>query len=143
MNLCRHPQTALRRVLFQTTPTRSSRPLRAFTPSSFAIEQRALKSCQSDQSEAKSPCGRKSETTSPPPTTSQFWTSPSVWRRAAVNTFRCLVGCTAGDFASMWYLQAFHPELGIPTIMMISSTSTSESEPCRHVLFCWLSTCDN
>lgn len=51
----------------------------------------------------------------------EFWSSRSTWRRAGVNTFRCLVGCTAGDFSAMWYLQAFHPELGMETVMAISS----------------------
>lgn len=38
-----------------------------------------------------------------------------------INTLRCLVGCTVGDFSAMWYLQAAHPELGIGTVMAISS----------------------
>lgn len=44
--------------------------------------------------------------------------------RAGVNTFRCLIGCTLGDFSAMWLLQAYTPELGIATIMSISSTPT-------------------
>jgi hypothetical protein len=54
----------------------------------------------------------------------QFWTSRATWKRAAVNTFRCLIGCTAGDFSAMWYLQLSHPALGMGTIMAISSAST-------------------
>lgn len=53
---------------------------------------------------------------------SQFWASRPVWNRAALNTLRCLVGCTIGDFSAMWYLQASHPELGTGKIMAISST---------------------
>ncbi|KAK6510936.1 hypothetical protein TWF506_010024 [Arthrobotrys conoides] len=49
-----------------------------------------------------------------------FWSSRPTWNRAMVNTFRCLVGCTAGDFSAMWYLQAFHPEIGIGSIMAVS-----------------------
>ncbi|TPX17860.1 uncharacterized protein E0L32_002961 [Thyridium curvatum] len=62
---------------------------------------------------------------SPPPplTTLAFWSSRSAWRRAGVNTFRCLVGCTTGDFAAMWYLQAFHPDVGMSSIMAISMAS--------------------
>ncbi|KAK6497786.1 hypothetical protein TWF481_012188 [Arthrobotrys musiformis] len=52
-----------------------------------------------------------------------FWASRATWNRAMVNTFRCLVGCTAGDFSAMWYLQAFHPEIGIGSIMAISMAS--------------------
>jgi hypothetical protein len=51
----------------------------------------------------------------------QFWGSPAVWRRAGVNTLRCLIGCTAGDFSAMWYLQSFHADLGLTTIMALSS----------------------
>lgn len=57
--------------------------------------------------------------------TAGFWSSASVWRRAMVNTSRCLAGCTAGDFSAMWYLQSFHPDLGMSSIMVISSTSPS------------------
>ena len=31
--------------------------------------------------------------------------SPKVWKRAAYNTTRCLVGCSLGDFTMMFYLQ--------------------------------------
>ncbi|KAK6354349.1 hypothetical protein TWF730_008756 [Orbilia blumenaviensis] len=58
-----------------------------------------------------------------PTPTVGFWASRPIWNRAMVNTFRCLVGCTAGDFSAMWYLQAFHPELGISTIMAVSMAS--------------------
>lgn len=50
-----------------------------------------------------------------------FWASKSIWKRASVNTFRCLVGCTLGDFSALWFLQAFYPNLGVGTIMGISS----------------------
>ncbi|KAK6529806.1 hypothetical protein TWF281_008965 [Arthrobotrys megalospora] len=52
-----------------------------------------------------------------------FWSSRPIWNRAMVNTFRCLVGCTTGDFSAMWYLQAFHPEIGIGSIMAVSMAS--------------------
>ncbi|QDS68756.1 hypothetical protein FKW77_004867 [Venturia effusa] len=50
----------------------------------------------------------------------EFWQSKSAWRRAAINTFRCLIGCTAGDFSAMWTLQSFYPEIGLTSIMAIS-----------------------
>lgn len=56
-----------------------------------------------------------------PLTSREFWSSRPTWRRAGVNTLRCLVGCTAGDFSAMWYLQAFHPDLGVGAIMALSS----------------------
>jgi hypothetical protein len=57
------------------------------------------------------------------PTALRFWTSTPTWRRAGINTFRCLVGCTLGDFSTMWFLQAWYPELGVGPIMAISSSS--------------------
>lgn len=50
-----------------------------------------------------------------------FWSSRPVWRRALINTLRCLVGCTAGDFSAMWYLQYYHPDLGMGSTMAVSS----------------------
>lgn len=50
-----------------------------------------------------------------------FWSSKPIWKRASINTFRCLIGCSLGDFSALWYLQAYHPNLGIGTIMAISS----------------------
>ncbi|KAI9792717.1 MAG: hypothetical protein M1816_001816 [Peltula sp. TS41687] len=43
------------------------------------------------------------------PTRPQFWLSQAHWRRASLNTLRCLVGCTIGDFGMMWYLQTREP----------------------------------
>ncbi|KAG0269090.1 hypothetical protein DFQ27_004849 [Actinomortierella ambigua] len=53
-----------------------------------------------------------------PPTTSlAFWSDLSSWHVASVNTFRCLVGCTAGDFGMLFYLQSHHPSMA-PTVAM-------------------------
>ncbi|KAM3545493.1 hypothetical protein ARSEF1564_001655 [Beauveria bassiana] len=49
-----------------------------------------------------------------------FWSSRATWHRASLNTLRCLVGCTTGDFSAMWLLQTHYPELGMPAIMGIS-----------------------
>ncbi|KAI9017335.1 hypothetical protein BC832DRAFT_544262 [Gaertneriomyces semiglobifer] len=40
-----------------------------------------------------------------------FWSSRSVWQRASANTFRCLIGCSIGDFSMLFYLQAYQPHL--------------------------------
>ncbi|ORZ13156.1 hypothetical protein BCR42DRAFT_419298 [Absidia repens] len=40
-----------------------------------------------------------------------FWNDPTTWQRTRVNTLRCLVGCTTGDFAAMWYLQYHYPTM--------------------------------
>ncbi|KGO72656.1 protein of unknown function DUF4396 [Penicillium italicum] len=50
-----------------------------------------------------------------------FWTCRSTWRRAGINTLRCLVGCTAGDFSALWILQTYYPEMGMSSIMALSS----------------------
>jgi hypothetical protein len=50
-----------------------------------------------------------------------FWKCRRTWRRAGVNTLRCLVGCTVGDFSALWMLQTYYPELGMTTIMGASS----------------------
>lgn len=53
-----------------------------------------------------------------------YWKSRVLWKRAGINTLRCLFSCTLGDFSAMWFLQSQHPELGIVTIMGISSKTT-------------------
>lgn len=50
-----------------------------------------------------------------------FWTSRSTWNRAGINTLRCLVGCTAGDFSALWILQTYYPDMGMSSIMALSS----------------------
>ncbi|TDZ37636.1 hypothetical protein CTRI78_v011079 [Colletotrichum trifolii] len=78
----------------------------------------------STQGISKSACCSKAKNPVPPPVLSrEFWTSRPTWRRAGINTFRCLVGCTLGDFSAMWYLQAFHPEMAVATVMGISMAS--------------------
>ncbi|KAJ5655283.1 hypothetical protein N7507_007233 [Penicillium longicatenatum] len=52
----------------------------------------------------------------------KFWSCNSTWKRARINTLRCLLGCTIGDFSAMWTLQSFYPELGMNTIMLVSSS---------------------
>lgn len=55
--------------------------------------------------------------------TRQFWRCRHTWRRAMVNTFRCLVGCSIGDLSVMYYLMAFHPDVDMMTSMGLSSES--------------------
>lgn len=52
-----------------------------------------------------------------------FWACKSTWRRARINTLRCLFGCTIGDFSALWILQTFYPGLGMGVIMGASSNS--------------------
>lgn len=85
----------------------------------------ATRACRSNQS-TESNC---QNTKSSPPASSlstfsrTFWACRSTWRRAGINTLRCLVGCTVGDFSALWTLQSYYPELGMNTIMLASSTS--------------------
>lgn len=50
-----------------------------------------------------------------------FWSCRSTWKRAGINTFRCLIGCTTGDFSALWMLQSYYPEMAVNTSMLISS----------------------
>ncbi|CAO3583520.1 unnamed protein product [Absidia cylindrospora] len=58
-------------------------------------------------------CGSKSEKNSQELSvfSKTFWRNPTTWQRTRVNTLRCLVGCTTGDFAAMWYLQYHYPTM--------------------------------
>ncbi|KAL4890125.1 hypothetical protein BDV59DRAFT_99879 [Aspergillus ambiguus] len=53
-----------------------------------------------------------------------FWACRSTWKRAGINTLRCLVGCTIGDFSALWVLQTYYPELSMSFIMGASSRSS-------------------
>lgn len=85
-----------------------------------APNQQRLACTKSERDQRKSQCN-ESQTASAAPSKAQFWTSKQIWARAAVNTWRCLVGCTIGDFSAMWLLQMYYSEIGIGTIMAISS----------------------
>ncbi|RLM00737.1 hypothetical protein CFD26_108417 [Aspergillus turcosus] len=52
-----------------------------------------------------------------------FWSSKTGWKRAAVNTLRCLAGCTLGDFSALWVLQSLYGHWGMGTIMGVSMAS--------------------
>ncbi|KAJ5896277.1 uncharacterized protein N7473_005676 [Penicillium subrubescens] len=83
------------------------------------------RACESNQS-TESSC---QNTKSSPPASSlstfskAFWACRSTWRRAGINTLRCLIGCTVGDFSALWTLQSYYPELGMNTIMLASMAS--------------------
>ncbi|GFF21921.1 hypothetical protein IFM61606_08204 [Aspergillus udagawae] len=55
--------------------------------------------------------------------TLSFWSSKTGWKRAAVNTLRCLAGCTLGDFSALWVLQSFYGHWGMGAIMGVSMAS--------------------
>lgn len=62
--------------------------------------------------------------------TFEFWGSRHLWKRAGINTFRCLIGCSLGDFSSMWFLQANYADMGMGLIMGISSKPSNEYSNC-------------
>lgn len=68
---------------------------------SAPVRYRMLCACSSKPT----PCSKQA----PPPTEgggdSEFWKSRPVWRRAAANTLRCLVGCSLGDLSALYLLQ--------------------------------------
>ncbi|KAF4260270.1 woronin body major protein [Aspergillus fumigatus] len=55
--------------------------------------------------------------------TLSFWSSKQGWKRAAVNTLRCLAGCTLGDFSALWVLQSFYGHWDMSAIMGVSMAS--------------------
>ncbi|KAL4994655.1 hypothetical protein BDV10DRAFT_176450 [Aspergillus recurvatus] len=101
---------------------------RAF-PSVFAAHRRYYTGEEERKSSSASTCKAQKQATQHPesntlsPLTPRFWTCRSTWRRARINTLRCLVGCTVGDFAALWTLQTSFPELGMGTIMAASMAS--------------------
>ncbi|KAL4935828.1 hypothetical protein BDV06DRAFT_206134 [Aspergillus oleicola] len=57
------------------------------------------------------------------PWTRPFWTCRGTWKRAGINTLRCLLGCTVGDFSALWMLQIYCPDLGMGATMGLSMAS--------------------
>jgi cation transport ATPase len=53
-------------------------------------------------------------------TESDFWADRNVWKRASKNTLNCLIGCTAGDFGMMIYLQTQHPDMNMWLVMSLA-----------------------
>lgn len=51
---------------------------------------------------------------------SRFWFDKLVWRRASLNTFTCLIGCSIGDFGVILYLQLYHPHTPMPLQMILA-----------------------
>lgn len=51
-----------------------------------------------------------------------FWTDSIAWRKAASNTFTCLVGCMIGDLAVIIYMQAYHPKAPMALVMGLAMT---------------------
>lgn len=52
-----------------------------------------------------------------------FWSDAKSWKVARVNTARCLLGCSIGDFSMLFALQSFAPSLPTASMMAISMAS--------------------
>jgi len=101
-------------------------PRRYFNPTGFYVRRFAA--------QAKPCCATKKEEEQkrvwhqPSLYSKEFWSDGQSWRRASLNTFRCLIGCTLGDFSALFYLQHHYPTLGASIVMpvaMASGISTS------------------
>ena len=79
--------------------------------------------------DAPNACCRPSSTAAPPKAPAKprkapgLWANPTNWRRAAANTFTCLVGCSIGDFAMLFYIQTHHPETPMMVTMLAAMTA--------------------
>ena len=106
-------------VFGQRAPTRMTlRPgfLRSGLPRVFSTSTSLRDKCSSKQRD------EAPKAASVPMTSLEFWSMKSAWKRASINTLRCLFGCTMGDFTALWLLQSFYADLGMGTIMAISSS---------------------
>ncbi|KAE8331398.1 hypothetical protein BDV39DRAFT_189811 [Aspergillus sergii] len=106
-------------------PLPASRPLQYF--SSFSPAQTCHSHQAKEQYQSQTSKKYASTTTTIKPALSiwqvKLWNCRSTWKRAGINTLRCLVGCTLGDFSALWVLQTYYPALGMGTIMAASMAS--------------------
>ncbi|MDR3235143.1 MAG: DUF4396 domain-containing protein [Prevotellaceae bacterium] len=51
------------------------------------------------------------------------WNDFAVWKRAAFNTFNCLIGCSAGDFAMLIILQYAYPHTPMAVQMLLATAA--------------------
>lgn len=53
-------------------------------------------------------------------TPSGFWRHPDLWRRSALNTAHCLLGCAIGDIAAMTLVPLWLPHVGMAQLMALA-----------------------
>ena len=56
------------------------------------------------------------------------WTCKSTWKKASVNTLWCLLGCSIGDFGTIFFFQISQidfPLIGVMTLAIINGLITS------------------
>ena len=49
-----------------------------------------------------------------------FWLQPDKWKLSAKNTFYCLLGCSIGDFGTIYYFQKYTDITDVMLIMPIA-----------------------
>jgi copper chaperone CopZ len=62
-------------------------------------------------------------TTTPKPKPTNFWLDTRSWKRAAMNTLNCLIGCSLGDFGMVLFLQAYYPLTSMAMQMMLATAA--------------------
>ena len=48
------------------------------------------------------------------------WTCKHTWQKASYNTMWCLIGCSIGDFGTIYYFQIIDHSLSIYTVMLLA-----------------------
>ena len=111
----RLPTRALRCSVFSTSATPKA------CAKSGGTDNNTKATCSSSTADNKT-CGGDAAASSSSSSSSslRFWSSQDVWQRAAKNTTRCLVGCSIGDLSTLYLLQAYAPELGLPATIAAS-----------------------
>lgn len=107
----RLPTRALRCSVFSTSATPKA------CAKSGGTDNNTKATCSSSTADNKT-CGGNAAASSS--SSLLFWSSQDVWQRAAKNTTRCLVGCSIGDLSTLYLLQAYAPELGLPATIAAS-----------------------
>ena len=48
------------------------------------------------------------------------WTCKNTWKKASVNTLWCLLGCSIGDFGTIYFFQVYPMEISTLNIMILA-----------------------
>ena len=48
------------------------------------------------------------------------WKCKHTWRKASVNTLWCLLGCSIGDFGTIYFFQVYPMEISTLNIMILA-----------------------
>ena len=48
------------------------------------------------------------------------WTCKNTWQKASYNTMWCLIGCSIGDFGTIYYFQIIDHSLSIYMVMLLA-----------------------